>query len=435
MDEFIDNIKALSYLKELTNIREFIYIQKIMNQSQIDNIDTIIVLTFIEYNNNLDTNNIMIILYELIINLDMDNIEITNKFILDNNDKLREYRFFNKLLDNLSLFIENIKKIKNIITIIKKDTNNLFTTNDLLNKIILNYITVKNTDLDDKIYNILLNDYNNSKKNINNIDDILKLINKFNISYNLLNESLDDIYFSKAIIDFFKYEDINKIINNDLFNKSDIIVISDNDINYIKNENENNNIINNEKCFLNETDSYNANKTDSYNNSNSKNIKYIIHGMGCENFNTFKKDITITEKNDLNITRKWCFFKPNIISKSHNIKSGLYIFSMLYKHRYLGDHIFNDPDFLNRIIIQILDDLNNSKKVTILSHSFGGAIGNRIAEILDVGLDVENNENNKDYDFIKKIIKEKNIVDYSTLIESLNIITFGSIYISNKIVF
>ena len=454
MDEFIDNIKALSYLKEITNIREFIYIQKIMNQSQIDNIDTIISLTFIKYNNNLNPNNIMIILYELIINLDIDNIEITNKFILDNNDKLREYRFFNKLLDNLSLFIENINKIKNIITIIKKNIDidiEIKNTNDLFKIIILNNIKNKCTDSENNIYNILINDYKNNQENINNIDDILKLIKKFNISYNLLNESLNDICFSNAIINLFIYKEINKIINKNLFNKLDIIVISDDDIQYIKNENEINNIINNEEFVLKKIESDTnitsySNITSNSNNSNSNvasnsdivsdsyiGIKYIIHGMGCENFNTFKKDITITEKKNLDITRKWCFFRPNIISKSHNIKSSLYILSMLYKHRYLGDHIFNDLDFLNRIIIQILYDLNNSKKVTILSHSFGGAIANRIAEILDMGFYSENNENNEDYDFIKKIIKDKNIDNYNELIGLLNIITFGSIYISNKI--
>lgn len=125
-------------------------------------------------------------------------------------------------------------------------------------------------------------------------------------------------------------------------------------------------------------------------------IWYFVSGLGC--------DFRRSEKSEI---RTWISTQTNIPEKKvkfrcHKSSSALKCIAKTY----LSIIPLKDSKFVNKLVDEITEDINNPdiKTVVIFSHSFGGAMVNKAAEILN---DSENININK-----------------------LNIATFGSIYLA-----
>jgi Fe-S cluster biosynthesis and repair protein YggX len=123
-------------------------------------------------------------------------------------------------------------------------------------------------------------------------------------------------------------------------------------------------------------------------------IWYFVSGLGCDLRRNEEREII-----------DWISYKTNIPEEKvkfrcHKSSSALKCIAKTY----LNMMPLKDSKFVNNLVDEITEDINNPdiKSVVIFSHSFGGAMVNKAAEILN---DSEN-------------------------INKLNIATFGSIYLA-----
>lgn len=125
-------------------------------------------------------------------------------------------------------------------------------------------------------------------------------------------------------------------------------------------------------------------------------IWYFVSGLGCDLRRNEEREIINWISNETNIPEEKVKFKCHKSSSALKCIAKTYLIMMPLK----------DSKFVNNLVDEITEDINNPdiKSVVIFSHSFGGAMVNKAAEILNVS-------------------KNMNI-------NKLNIATFGSIYLA-----
>jgi hypothetical protein len=133
-------------------------------------------------------------------------------------------------------------------------------------------------------------------------------------------------------------------------------------------------------------------------------ICYFVEGLGCSsNSSNITSEIDWIQQWNYNIPRE------NIKYKCHKYSSGLKcILSTFFNNLPLAE-----SRFVYSLAQEILSDLKNTKynKIFVYAHSFGGAIINRVAQIINLNIDED--------------------IDISYL-DKLQIATFGSIFIPPK---
>ena len=125
-------------------------------------------------------------------------------------------------------------------------------------------------------------------------------------------------------------------------------------------------------------------------------IWYFVSGLGCDLRRNEEREIINWISNETNIPEEKVKFR------CHKSSSALKCIAKTY----LTMIPLKDSKFVNKLVNEITEDINKSdiKSVVIFSHSFGGAMVNKVAEILNVSENIN--------------------------INKLNIATFGSIYLA-----